>query len=325
MIMSASNTSRAVKHLQEKHHISAEVADGESHEMRLQTQAQAQVASGVLTVLQQQIVAAQRPHQSAVDTVLRLLIQWIILAHIPLSCVEQESFQLLLQAVSPQLSQFIYTSGQSIRRLVLQEFQRHQIAIIDHLQAARSKIHLSFDLWSSPNSLSLCGIVAHYVATDLRCRSLLLGLKRVNGAHSGENIAETILKVIADFKITNRVGYFQADNAGNNDTCVESVLAQISPYSSATHRRVRCCGHIINLVARAFLFGQDPDAFELRIENLEKLKLEIRHEKELLDLWRKRGSTGKLHNLILWIRRTPQRRQEFLEVTRDKDDTVKGK
>jgi hypothetical protein len=45
-----------------------------------------------------------------------------------------------------------------------------------------------------------------------------------------------------------------------------------------------CYGHIINLVAKAFLFGDDPDAFKLEIENAEKLKLEIRYKRELLAL-----------------------------------------
>jgi hypothetical protein len=62
---------------------------------------------------------------------------------------------------------------------------------------------------------------------------------------------------------------------------------------------MRCYGHVINLAAKAFLFGDDPVAFELEIKNAEKLKLEIRYEQELLMLWRKRGSVRKLHNLIL--------------------------
>jgi hypothetical protein len=53
------------------------------------------------------------------------------------------------------------------------------------------------------------------------------------------------------------------------------------------------------------------------MENLEKLKLEIRCERELLAQWRKRGPVGKLHNIIIWIRRTPQRRDSFLDLTRD--------
>jgi len=187
--------------------------------------------------------------------------------------------------------------------------------VIDELHSARSKIHLSFDLWSSPNALSLCGVVAHYLTADLQSRAILIGLERVKGAHSGENIAEAILRIIIEFGIAEKVGYFQGDNVGKNDTCDQAILDEISPFSSVAHRQLRCYGHVINLAAKAFLFGHNPDAFELEIENLEKLKLEIRHERELLTQWRKRGSVGKLHNIVVWIRRTPQRRDSFLEMT----------
>jgi hypothetical protein len=86
---------------------------------------------------------------------------------------------------------------------------------------------------------------------------------------------------------------------------------------------MRCYSHIINLTAKAFLFGDNPDAFELKIENFKKLKLEIRHERELLVLWRKRGAVGKLYNLILWIRRSSQRRQAFIELSKADNKNIR--
>ena len=80
------------------------------------------------------------------------------------------------------------------------------------------------------------------------------------------------------------MGYFQADNAGNNDTCIQAILKEISPSLTANQQHLDCYGHIINLAAKAFLFSDDPDAFKLEIDNLEKLKLKIHHEHELLTL-----------------------------------------
>ena len=56
------------------------------------------------------------------------------------------------------------------------------------------------------------------------------------------------------------------DNAESNDTCLESLLREIDPNisdSDIDERRLRCWGHILNLVAKAFLFGTNADAFEL--------------------------------------------------------------
>ena len=316
MVMSASNTTRANKHLLEKHRIRGGKQTEEAEEEENSDTAQA--VSVTRSVLQQQIHGAhQRPRQITIDRVILTLIQWIILAHIALSCVEMKAFQELLRMLNPVVFEYIYTSGKSVRSFILKEFHHRRLGVVDELQSARSKIHLSFDLWSSPNALSLCGVVAHYLTAGLQSRAILIGLRRVKGAHSGENIAEAILQLISEYGIAEKVGYFQADNAGNNDTCVQAILDVISPTTQAAHRRLRCYGHVINLAAKAFLFGDDPDAFELEIENLEKLKLEIRHERELLAQWRKKGPVGKLHNIVIWIRRTPQRRDSFLELSKD--------
>jgi len=56
----------------------------------------------------------------------------------------------------------------------------------------------------------------------------------------------------------------------------------ISPSTPVIHQRLRCFGHIINLSAKTSLFSEDPDAFKLEIDNLEKLKLEVRYKRELL-------------------------------------------
>jgi hypothetical protein len=132
--------------------------------------------------------------------------------------------------------------------------------------------------------MALCGVIVHYLTDNLKARSLLIGMKRVQGAHSGENIAESVLKVVQEYGIAEKIGYIQADNAGNNDTYVAAIFNEISPFTEPVHHRLRCHGHIINLAAKAFLFGDDPDAFELEIDNLRQIKLEAKHERELLAL-----------------------------------------
>jgi hypothetical protein len=70
------------------------------------------------------------------------------------------------------------------------------------------------------------------------------------------------------------------------------------------HRRLRCAGHILNLVAREILFGKDPDALQ---EEIQQAKEELND----LELWRKKGPVGKLHNIVKYITWTGQRQQLF--------------
>ena len=126
----------------------------------------------------------------------------------------------------------------------------------------------------------------------------------------GENQAEIIIQVIEEFKLGKHIGYFVIDNATNNDPAIDIVLKHFfpgMPLKRRNARRLRCLGHVINLAAKAFLFGTEFDAFERDVEST-KEKSELLQE---LKLWRKRGPVGRLHNIITYICRSPQRRETF--------------
>jgi hypothetical protein len=107
---------------------------------------------------------------------------------------------------------------------------------------------------------------------------------------------------ITHFNLQHNLGYFVTDNASNNDTALDALAAEFG--FNSHDRRLRCAGHILNLVARALLFGENPDAFEKNCE-VEKTDLEDLHN------WRKFGPIGKLHNVIYSIRASPQRIERF--------------
>lgn len=48
-----------------------------------------------------------------------------------------------------------------------------------------------------------------------------------------------------------------------------------------------------------------------------RLKMEVRQALELLG---QKGPTSKLHNLILWIQKAPQRIQKFKDLTTEEPD-----
>lgn len=48
-------------------------------------------------------------------------------------------------------------------------------------------VHFTFDMWSSPNNLSLFGLTGHWIAEDGHVAHALLGLRHLHGAHTGEN------------------------------------------------------------------------------------------------------------------------------------------
>ena len=115
--------------------------------------------------------------------------------------------------------------------------------------------------------------------------------------------------LIYKYEIENRIGYFVFDNISSNDICVRELLSHIKSNISSKHRRLRCFGYIINLAVKLFLWGSDSELFEIEAKLFKKLE----QVKKELYLQRKCGPAGKLHNIAVYINKTSQRRETFLE------------
>ena len=50
------------------------------------------------------------------------------------------------------------------------------------IQAAKSRIHISCDLWTSPNCLAILGIVSHYVTEDGQLEHHTLALNDIDNS-----------------------------------------------------------------------------------------------------------------------------------------------
>jgi hypothetical protein len=114
-----------------------------------------------------------------------------------------------------------------------------------------------------------------------------------------------LLPLLTRFGITSdNLGYFVLDNAPNNDTTLVE-LAKILKFDPK-HKRLRCMGHILNLVAESYLFGQDAASFE---EDYKKAGAPARRQ-----LWRQRRELGKLHNLVAHVMASGKRDKLFLDL-----------
>ena len=120
-------------------------------------------------------------------------------------------------------------------------------------------------------------------------------------------MTQEVITIIRDYNIARRLEYFVLDNAEFNNIYVDAILKAVRPDLEKKARRLRCLDHIMNLVAQALLFDIDPDAFTAEVLVATKLK----HERKLLNVWRKRGPLGKLHNIVKFIRSSSQRRERF--------------
>ena len=321
-LFNADTTSNSLAHLRTYHRVYKPGVESPSEESE-ETSSSSAPSRTIETMF---LKASKRPRSSTQDIPINLwerfkaaLIAWIISYQIAFIAIENDFFKDLIRIAHAGLADMLPT-GNTIRIWILDNYEARKLKVKRKLhEDARSLIHISFDLWTSSNAYAFMAVVAHYTDKDYRVQTRLLALRRLYGGHSGENQAELLADVLKDYEIIDRVGYFVTDNASNNDTAIDLLLRQISPSLTAqqrAHRRLRCWGHILNLAAKAFLFGKDPEGFDEMIITHRAL---AREQAELQE-WRKNGPIGKLHNVVVFIRRSPQRQEFFQDFAEDGDE-----
>ncbi len=179
-------------------------------------------------------------------------------------------------------------------------------ALIDN---SGSRVSISFDTWSSDTRLSLLGVVAHFLTRELLELKTLLFKLSVISNHSGAEQAMVLLILLKDDGIDHdKLGWFVLDNATNNDTTLEELSKSI-PFDPR-NKRLRCAGHMINLAAHSFLYGQDSSKLESKLK-------QDQSDVSRLELWRQRGPVGKFHNLVFHITLSTRRTAIFAKCQED--------
>ena len=234
------------------------------------------------------------------------LYAWIINNNVPFEQIESESLRQMFCTLQPRCQKHI-PSADTVNRTITALYDKAIGTVTESLQSAITKINFSFDLWTSKNQLALLGLCAHFINNDGKPITTLLALPKQAGKHSGFNMAETVNAIIASYSLQDKVGYFTTDNASANKTCLELIAKEHG--FDYDKRWVRCCGHVFNLVGQAALFGSDSEAFSSDIAAATVEELELQR-------WRKKGPIGKLHNIVHWINRSPQRVDRFKALQR---------
>ena len=92
-----------------------------------------------------------------------MLVRLFAVEALPLIKVESATFRDLLIYLQPNVRGCV-PSRRSLMRYISYAYRESLSSVVSALASAKSKIHLSFDLWTSPSRrLSLLGVVAHYL------------------------------------------------------------------------------------------------------------------------------------------------------------------
>jgi hypothetical protein len=250
------------------------------------------------------------------EVLTQALINLIIVRNLPFRAVEWPEFHTFCQALNPESGSFITTAHSEVSKAISRSFQLQKDIVRKRVQSALTKIHLSVDIWTSPNRYRLLAICSHFIDSQEKRMKSLLALHTVAN-NSGEEQWNVILPVLQDYGIVRKLGAVVGDNSSTNDTLCNAISQYLYEKEDITwdpsYQRIRCQGHTINLIVQAFLFSRSQlEKIELydKDNNLEnELNKQAQSERE--EVFRTMGILGKLHNIIVHSRSSAGRTEEF--------------
>ncbi|KAH5393902.1 hypothetical protein HBI47_245820 [Parastagonospora nodorum] len=175
--------------------------------------------------------------------------------------INRASTRELFREVSTEAEGALWRSLRSVVTYAMRLFYAIQLQIVDALSSAASKIHISFDGWTTKGEAQgFFRIVAHFATALGEIYDLPIALLQLNSAYTGKAIAIAIVATLQAYRITlDTLSYFVLNNASNNDTTI----------------------------AAALLFGNNKDAYDNAAEY-------INDEEAFIAAWRKHSALGTL-------------------------------
>lgn len=164
------------------------------------------------------------------DIVERLYVNFIATCSEPLRLVECYEFRAFLQYLNSDIDIWLPKSHTTVAVWVQRQYQAAKKQKMQRVQSGRSKIHISSDIWTSPNSRAIMVVIAHFVSEDNVLETLVMDLVELEGNHKGQNMACHLLKVLEEWGIISKLGFVVMDNASNNDTMVKQLSSGMSGF-----------------------------------------------------------------------------------------------
>jgi hypothetical protein len=127
-----------------------------------------------------------------------LYVKFIATCNIPLRLVENPEFRAFLSYLNQDVDRWLPTEHSTIRTWIIRRFEIEKSRIKIRLRNAKTRIHISLDIWTSPNNKPILGVVAHYIAADRVLQRSVLAMREIEGAHDGANLAPVVMDVISD-------------------------------------------------------------------------------------------------------------------------------
>jgi hypothetical protein len=188
------------------------------------------------------------------DLLQQRILNFITTARLPFRIVEHREFKDLVEVIQLAQTKIDIPSARTMRRLLDTTVQEKQRGVLSKLPIG-SHLSIALDCWTSPFSQAFMAITGYFLDQDWNYCEVLLGFEHLHGSHSGSHLSETVIQILKEHDIANRVLSITTDNASNNNTMMIGVqeILKSQALSDASIFRVPCIAHVIQLCLKGLL------------------------------------------------------------------------
>jgi hypothetical protein len=193
------------------------------------------------------------------------------------------------------------------------------------LEADCISISFTLDMWTAPNRTPIFAVIGHWISKNFEEREEVLEFIEVTGPHTGEALAEIVLKLTKELNLGHKLFAITGDNAGNNGTLCAALFKCLkktyddkdSPIGKPRmqfHGRfswIRCFAHVVALVCKDILTYFKAGTAKEAKKLLDSWDREFKHNGYEIPLDPSRSSIAKIRLLNLWILRSSEREQDW--------------
>ncbi|KAJ5807732.1 hypothetical protein N7474_009001 [Penicillium riverlandense] len=176
------------------------------------------------------------------------LLEFITSAPLLFRIIEQTQFKDLLDMVQSASSRLNIPSARSIRRRLEMSVEKQHQSVLSKLPEG-SRLAIALDCWTSPFNQAFMAITGYFLDENWNYMEVLLGFEPLHGSHTGGNLSKTVIQILQQHSVANRVSSITTDNASNNNTMITGVqeIVQSLGLSNNSILRVPCIAHVIQL------------------------------------------------------------------------------
>ncbi|KAM3266020.1 hypothetical protein P3L10_003014 [Capsicum annuum] len=179
----------------------------------------------------------------------------------PFSFPSSDAFIRYIQAIcNPMFNGIPRTTCRSdIFRL----HSQYYIYLSTLLKNIQCRLSLTSDLGRAVNKNDYLNVTCHWMDSNFMMQKhILVFLYDEDRKHTGQFIADFIVKIVRYYGIENKILCIAFDNASNNKTAITKIKSTLSPPLPEIFH-IKCACHIYNLIVKDGL-----DFFELYIEKI---------------------------------------------------------